>query len=113
MRPLKDWGHYVGDAVKRKWGVPSADWGIRSAEYKTQDKEMKEIRRCRDEVIGRVCFFSLSPGGCVIIVILAEETIRFPAYRQAGKVLECGLLGMANRCFLKIVLFQGHGTSES
>jgi hypothetical protein len=43
--------------------------------------------------------------GCVIIVALMEETVRFPAYRQAGKVLEvleCGLLGMGNRCLWNV-----------
>jgi hypothetical protein len=30
------------------------------------------------------------------MVALMEETVGFPTYRQAGKVLECGLLGMGN-----------------
>jgi hypothetical protein len=59
MRPLKDWGHYVGDTGQRdgevgRWGVSSADCGIRSAEYKTQDMESlsKEIKE-KDGEMGR------------------------------------------------------------
>jgi hypothetical protein len=51
--------------------------------------------------------------GCVAIVALVEETVGFPAYRQAGKVLECGLLGMANRCLWIVESHQGYGASES
>jgi len=55
----------------------------------------------------------LPPRGCAAIAASAEETIGFPAYRQAGKVLERGLLGMVNRRLQKMELSQGNGTSES
>jgi hypothetical protein len=47
------------------------------------------------------------------MVTLVEGTVGFPAYRQAGKVFECGLLGMGNPCLWKAGLSQGPGTVES